>query len=454
MRLWQRLWWRIWLAVLAAIVLVALSSFALLRILLDTERLGRPVDELAHHVAIGLPAPDAAVDRLQGALERVREQERVELALFDAQGRPVAFAGRPLPPPRPGIETSHWVGRDGRAETEAAEGSALRRRDFRPPPIFALRLDDGRWLVASRDRRPERPPFGPLFGLLLLAAGVGLGAYPVARRLTRRLERLQAGVEELGAGQLHARVPVEGRDEVARLAERFNVAAERIEALVNAQRALLANASHELRSPLARVRLALELLADGAKDGANGEPQRRLRDEVQRDIGELDALIDEILLASRLDAQAAVGQPQPRFDVLDLTALVAEESARFEARLDGTAVHVAGDARLLRRLVRNLLENARRYGSGRPIDVALRNADGAAELTVADRGPGVPDDERQRIFEPFYRARGAGESAGAVGLGLALVARIATLHGGRAECRARDGGGSVFRVTLPLPADR
>jgi len=112
-------------------------------------------------------------------------------------------------------------------------------------------------------------------------------------------------------------------------------------------------------------------------------------------------------------------------------------------------VEITGDARLLRRLVRNLLQNAQRYGEGGPIDVAVRSVGDRVELTVADRGPGVAEDERPRIFEPFYRARGVAESAGGVGLGLALVQRIAHRHGGDAECLPREGGGSVFRVTLP-----
>jgi signal transduction histidine kinase len=275
--------------------------------------------------------------------------------------------------------------------------------------------------------------------------GTALGAYPVVRRLTRRLERLQRGVEELGRGDLRARVTVEGRDEVAQLAASFNTAAARIEQLVVAQRSLLANASHELRSPLTRVRLALEML-DARTDTAQ---QQALKDEARRDIAELDELIDEILLASRLDAQGADAVPPHQAETFDLTALVAEECARDGATLAAAPVTIAGDARLLRRLLRNLLDNARRYAAGAPIDVALGVHGPDIVLTVADRGPGVAPQERSRIFEPFYRARGASETSGGVGLGLALVARIAHRHGGDAKCLPRDGGGSEFRVTLP-----
>jgi signal transduction histidine kinase len=442
-RLWQRLWWRIWLAVLAAIMLVTVLSFVILRLLIDPERLGPPADALAQEIAAVLPAADAPQAQLQAELDRLGRGREAALAVFDAERRRLAQSGRWLPPPRRRFADSHWLTRGSHEEPgerhPAEEGSVER-----PPQIFAQRLDDGRWLVVGRDLRLRRLPYGGALWFALLALGTGLGAYPVVRRLTRRIERLQQGVEELGRGDLRARVPVQGHDEVARLAASFNTAAARIEQLLQSHRALLANASHELRSPMARVRLALDLLdADGS-----AEQRQALKDEVRRDIAELDGLIDEILLASRLDAQVAGGVPESKSELVELTALVAEECARVAARLSGESVLVEGDARLLRRLVRNLLENAQRYGGGQPIDVEVRARGERAELTVADRGPGVADDERDRIFEPFYRARGVGESSGGVGLGLALVLRIAQRHGGDAACLPRDGGGSVFRVTL------
>ncbi|MCK6427695.1 MAG: HAMP domain-containing histidine kinase, partial [Burkholderiaceae bacterium] len=262
-------------------------------------------------------------------------------------------------------------------------------------------------------------------------------------RLTRRLERLQASVERLGGGDLAARVDARGRDEVARLAASFNESAARIERLVQSQRALLANASHELRSPLARVRMAIEMLAEG------DAPRRaEIKRELERNVAELDALIDEILLASRLDATDA----RAAFEEVDLAALAAEECARAEARFELAATGectLRGDARLLRRLLRNLLDNARRHGGGAEVDVVLRAATDGFELDVCDRGPGVPAAERERIFEPFYRLAGASETAGGVGLGLALVRKIAEQHGGSAVCLPRAGGGSCFRVRLP-----
>ena len=300
-----------------------------------------------------------------------------------------------------------------------------------------IHLRDGRWLV-GRVRSEHRPTGATLFVTLgLLALAVGVGAYPVVRRLTTRLERLQAGVESLGAGNLSSRVPIEGRDEVARLAESFNRAAGRIEELVGAHKTLLANASHELRTPLTRIRMAVELLKTDA------DPRRKL--DLERDIAELDALIEEILLASRLDAVTTLNVDED----VDLLALASEECARYDqAVLEGQPVAVRGDPRLLRRMIRNLLENAQRHGAP-PVDVRVRDAGGGSvELTVCDHGPGIADAEREDAFRPFRRVGGPEASTGA-GLGLALVRQIARRHGGEARYLGRVQSKSCLVVSLP-----
>jgi signal transduction histidine kinase len=170
-----------------------------------------------------------------------------------------------------------------------------------------------------------------------------------------------------------------------------------------------------------------------------------LRQEIHANIGELDALVEEVLLASRLDA----GAPLQRKDPVELLALAAEEAARFDAAVEGQTVQVAGDERLLRRALRNLLENAHRYG-GDAVSVRVqRDAAGQAGLLVCDRGPGVPEAYRERIFEAFFRLPGHAEREGGVGLGLALVRQIALAHGGSVGCEPREGGGSCFRLSLP-----
>jgi signal transduction histidine kinase len=271
--------------------------------------------------------------------------------------------------------------------------------------------------------------------LVVLAVVIGGAAFPLVRRISKRLERLQQGVESLGAGDLSARVPVEGNDEVARLAGSFNRAADRIEQLVKANKALLANASHELRTPLARIRLAVELLKDSA------EPKRRLG--LEQDIAELDWLVDEILLASRLDTVTETIDAQE----VDLLALAAEECARYDgAQLEGTPGVVRADARLLRRLLRNLLENAARHGLP-PTQVRIGHDPTAATITVWDAGRGVPPAEFENVFRPFYQ-RQDGQPRAGTGLGLSLVRQIARRHGGDARCAALSDGRSCFVVTL------
>lgn len=290
-----------------------------------------------------------------------------------------------------------------------------------------------------------RPPFGFLWLLGIVGLAVAVGVYPIIRRLTLRLEALQRSVQKFGEGDLSVRVPEQGQDEVADLARQFNAAAARVETLVKSHKSLLANASHELRSPLTRIRMGLELMG-------GQQPSPAFREEILRNIAELDQLVDEILLASRLDAREAdVGT----VELVDLIGLAAEECARVDADLDVSAspdsLEVRGVAKLLRRALRNLLENARRYSTGE-ITVVVHRRQGRAEVHVCDHGPGVPVSQRERIFDPFYRLPGASERAGGVGLGLSLVRSIAGRHQGTVHCENRPDGasGACFVLALPL----
>jgi signal transduction histidine kinase len=382
----RKLYLRIYFAVLASLAIFALAAAALWHAVAEPHDSG----ELAVIARNVLPPASASAAEQQAALERLARDLHADLALFSSDGAHLGSVGGPQSAP----DRSGWQrGRGG--------------------PRWAVQLPDGRWL-AARVPHPRRGPAFGLSALALILVAVGVGAYPVARRLTKRIERLQRGVEALGAGELSARVKVEGRDEVAQLAESFNRAAARIEELVAAHKTLLANASHELRTPLARIRMALELGKD--------------RREVEQDIAELDALIDEVLLASRLDAVASL----ENIEDVDLLALAAEEAARYDIEAQGEPTMMRGDPRLLRRMIRNLLENARRHGAP-PIELSVRNR----EVRVCDAGPGVPPSDRERIFEPFTSKRGTG-------LGLALVRQIARRHGGEARC---EGNCFVVRFT-------
>ncbi len=409
----MRLYRKIYLALIASLILVVAIAGVLWRFGADASRLAHAFEIAGELAAAVLPTPDAPPQAQQEAVERLARRLKVDLALFDEQRNLIAAAGRPLPSPPARHDGGAWVhGPDGRA--------------------WSFPMPDQRWVVVGARLRHRHPAIGLVIFVGLIALVVAICAYPIVRGLTRRLERLQQAVETLGAGNLAARVKVEGRDEVAQLAESFNRAAVRIEELVGSHRMLLANASHELRTPLSRIRLALELFQQ------TGDP--RYRSEVTHDIAELDLLLEEILLASRLDAVAALDTVEE----IDLLALAAEECAHYEeCSLEGTAVRVHGDPRLLRRLIRNLIENAKRHGKP-PVRVALHAQGAVAVLEVIDAGAGVPAAERERVFTPFHRLANVG-----TGLGLSLVRQIAHLHGGDAVVAPRPDAPGCFRVRLP-----
>ncbi|RCX09253.1 sensor histidine kinase [Extensimonas vulgaris] len=401
----RRLYLRLWLAVVAAVVVLTL------------------VVGLAWHIAAEHWAAERLAAEQSGA--PVQPPGRA-LRLLDAQGRPVLAGLATRVPAPPGEKLELRIeAEDGRTYRLELAPRPDRGPGHAPPP-------GAFWL---------RPPFGFVWMLGIVGLAVALGMFPIVRRLLQRLEVLQRSMKRFGDGDLAVRAPVQGRDEVADLSRQFNAAAARIEALVQSHKSLLANASHELRSPLTRIRMGLELMA-------GEQPAPAFRAEILRNIAELDQLVDEILLASRLDAREAdVGT----FEHVDLVGLAAEECARVGAELhtEAAALEVEGVAKLLRRALRNLLENARRYSQGE-ITVSVQRQGAMAELRVFDRGPGVPEDLRERIFEPFYRLPGASERAGGVGLGLALVRSIARRHHGSVHCEANPGGGACFVLRLPL----
>jgi signal transduction histidine kinase len=370
-----------------------------------------------------LPDEEAPAARQDEAVEALAAELSLQIALWSSDGRLLGDAGSDLPPPDLG---------DARA------------RYFREHHLrgLAVRLDDGRWLLAGAIT-PASQLRAHFAILAVLAGAMALGCYPVARQITRRLEGLQRGVERWGSGDLTARVAVSGLDEVATVARSFNAAAARVEALVEQQKRVLANASHELRSPLARLRMALELLEEAP--GRQKEERRKLLEGAAEDIEELDALVGDILLASKLEGLGQLG----RRESVDLLELLQREGERFQAEVSGEVLRIDGDPAMLARALRNLLENAARFSD--EVQASVERADGHARLVVADRGPGVPEGDRQKIFQRFYRPRHHSKGyQGGVGLGLALVKQIAELHGGTVRCLPREGGGSRFEVDLPL----
>jgi signal transduction histidine kinase len=469
----RSLYLRIWLTVIVTLALFASAAGWLVGRHMEQERVRSQAAVRERIAAWGdliqrsLPAASAPPEVQSEALREWSQRLRVPMALEDEQGHRIAasdsFLRREAEKDASKLPTyeiklddgrSLWVMRPGMLKPlpgglRGGGGPSdddplgpgehhLPGLDGRPPPAAAALLNPFLPRVA--------PPGVALLALVtVLFLAVAIGAYPVVRRLTRRLESLQRGVEAFGEGALDRRVPVEGRDEVASLARSFNLAAGRIEALVRSNKSLLANASHELRSPLARLKMATSLMSDA---GVDERERDHLRAEINTDIAELDGLVDEVLLASRLEAA-----PQPdHLESVDLLALAVEEGARVDASVDGAPAIVRGEERLLRRALRNLLENARRYGGGEVRVELEKKAGERVEIRVSDNGPGVPEAFRERIFEPFFRLPGHAERAGGVGLGLALVRQIVERHHGQVSCVRPPEGGGCFVIALPATA--
>jgi signal transduction histidine kinase len=416
----QRLYHRLYLTFLAITVLS----------LLVTAFLARAFHEPripAAHILITLArsvvcdAPGSCQGEEAQLLETKARELDADVVIWDADGRLLFHAGHELVTPR---------GVDGWQHGPRG-------------PVWLTPLGDGR-MIGLRERGhvgPHRPLFMPL--LVALAILMAIGLVPLSRSITRRLEQLAEGARRWGAGDLRHRVPVVGRDEIATLAQRFNEAAAAIEALLAQERQMLAGASHELRSPLARIRMALELLADESDPIRRGELARRAAD----DIIELDALVEELLLSAR----AQPGVPRRPSAEIDLLALVREEAQAVGAQVTGEPLPLACEGAMVRHMVRNLFVNARLHGGNGAIRAEVRRLEGQAIIAVEDDGPGVPESERERIFAPFYRSPGLripGDTG--LGLGLALVRQVARYHGGDVVYIARQPTGSRFEVRLPV----
>jgi signal transduction histidine kinase len=395
----------------------------------DTHSAPRFVRDVGALVVEGLPERDPA--RFQRALARRAQRLHASISIWDEQGQLLGRAGRAIARPE-GLKPARDV-------LLHEKGSLW------------LGLPDGRILAVSfHGQRAWFRPHGAGFALAVLVLVLVLlaGSYLASRRITRRLELLEQGVTRFGEGDLSVRVREEGRDEVAQLARAFNRSFARISGLLRQQRSMLQSASHELRSPLARLRMAFELVTE---PDAAPEERARLAAGAEREIAELDLLISDLLLAGRLtDAELP-----KEFVAVPLADLLREEAARAGAELElpaaGEGSSVEGNARMLKSLVRNLFENAKRYGRD-PVRASLGRRGAELLLWVDDQGVPLPESDRERIFEPFYRPEGHREGKdGGVGLGLHLVRSIAEHHGGSVRYLVHEGH-SRFEVRLPLAA--
>jgi len=260
----------------------------------------------------------------------------------------------------------------------------------------------------------------------------------------------------LADGKLETRVKQlmgAGGDEISDLGQDFDRMAQQLQSLVGAQRRLLHDVSHELRSPLARLQAAIGL---ARQDPAKLEATL---DRIEREAGRLDELVGQLLTIARLDAGVRDAREE-RIELVDLAAAIADD-ARFEARAQGRELRFEGEGdaeveargELLQRAFENVIRNGVKYtGEGTTVEVRACTEGGNFVLRVADRGPGVPEADLEAIFEPFYRGLN-GRAASGFGLGLAIAKRAVVAHGGRVVASSRAGGGLVVEISLPLAAD-
>jgi two-component system sensor histidine kinase CpxA len=320
--------------------------------------------------------------------------------------------------------------------------------------------DGSTYTVLLMPRRPSI--FGALslpgISLMILCIALVVSAFAswwLAEHLSAPIRRIQAGARALASENLHARVSagLEGRkDELAVLARDFDAMADRLRAHRDAITRLLRDVSHELRSPLARMRLAVGLARRPSAD--LGRQLDRLESEIER----LDGLISQVLKLARLNG-SEVPFEREAFDVDEVIEELVRD-ANFEGAAKGCRVEtlgaahsaVNGNRELLRSAIENVLRNAVRYSpEGAPVDVAVERSQAGLTVSIRDRGPGVPPAELERIFEPFYRvAESRDRDTGGEGIGLAITSRVMKAHGGSAKAENRAGGGFEVRLNLPL----
>lgn len=308
---------------------------------------------------------------------------------------------------------------------------------------------------SPRDGGPPGLPFGPLLTLVCSVVILALGAFITARWIVRPVEKLSAAVREFGSGNLGVRSELDRNDELGELARRFDEMAARIASLLATEKELLANVAHELRTPLARIGVALDLASEGNSDRA-----RASLTEIAVDVAELETIVNDILTAMRVEVQGLSALPLHRKPI-DPSQVANEAAQRMRSRHPERPLEVAiadglpaidVDPVLFRRVIDNLLENSHKYTPDRsaPILLAAARDGDTIAFTITDKGVGLSADELPHLFEPFWRSeRSRSRATGGVGLGLTLVKRIVDAHGGGIHVTSEVGAGTTARINVP-----
>ncbi len=417
--------------------------------------------------AVALYAQSAAeeMDRygqtaLGNYLQRLGSATRIRAGFLDESGNLLAGAV-----PKEAQQLIDNVRQDGEPEFDVRFASALAVQRAQGPSgriyIFVAQMPRGPFGAYRRGWR------GPVIYWAVAIPVAGLICYWLTWYITRPVLRLRTAARLMAEGDLSARAAPRmerRRDELGELVRDFNQMADRIESLVTSQRQLISDISHELRSPLARLSVALGLARQRA-----GEPAAGPLDRIEREADRLNEMIGKLLALARMEG--AAGPPEKsRVNLRDLLAEVADD-AEFEAQERGCTVRltetqsgpagvpgtvkscaVMGSAELLRSAFDNVVRNALHYtAAGSQIDVKLSCVDGWASVQVRDHGPGVPENELGNVFRPFYRIANARDrQTGGTGLGLAITDRAVRLHGGSVHAENAEGGGLLVEIQLPI----
>jgi signal transduction histidine kinase len=430
-------------ATLVVVVVLTITAVVLVRSQRNTltatidETLERHADELVVRQEAGTLTGTIVPSGDEDSFAQVATRDgRVVAATSNVAGAPLLLT---LPPGRTSMFRS--VRLDSTNETSRVFVRAAGDHVV----LSAAPLDDVEESVATLRR-------ALLVAIPLVAAALALLSWWLVGRTLGSVEAIRARVSHITATNLHERVPVPPTaDEIARLAETMNAMLERLDTAAERQRRFVADASHELRSPLARMRSELEV---DARDPAAADLEATQRSILDETIA-LQRLVDDLLQLARSDASDA----PPRRDPVDLDDIVLRQAEQLRAdrrvRVDlsgVSAAQVAGDREQLARAVRNLSENATRHAQS-TVWFRVRETDGRAEVVVSDDGPGIPPDQREAIFERFTRVDTARRGVdGGTGLGLAIARDIAERHGGTLSVDPDGGPGASFVLSIPVAA--
>jgi signal transduction histidine kinase len=449
----RRLALKIYLVSVAAVLAVAVALYLAAR--LAWEPRPHPVAGNGRYAAAHLAAVWPSRDAIEEELRLLRDEAELLGTVYAWDGALVASARPPPPSPLPAGDLSA-LAREGILDREGGCASG-------PCPV-AFRLGEagsarGYLLLVPATWPPPPPGMRGMLPVGLLLLGLGIAAAVLGRSIARPLEQLARTAHALGAGDLSARTGIARADELGALARAFDEMAERVVALLRSQTELIANVAHELRTPLARIRVALDLAAEGDARAA-----RASLAEIAEDLSELEQLVEDVLASARMDlagnTATDAGGPAVRRERLDLAAVLDGAAERVRHRhpertialeIDGSLPAVLGDPVLLRRALDNLLDNARKYSSPRePIRLRAAGQGERAVVQVSDRGDGIAPEDLARLFTPFFRADPSrARATGGVGLGLTLTRRIVEAHGGTVEAASTPGAGTTMTVTLP-----